>query len=229
MGKRFCRRKYYWCRKKGGTADAKALREQESVVEHLTISIPLNKVKLSTVDQVDADECDQPLIISIHLDKVKPVIERGTLDQEQSDQSSLGISMHLQKVVAPTQIPDAFSLLASDLPKYIPRDWVDVSPKDNQCVVICKPFYLTSTMTATVKYTVAFEKSLSDHGPPEIANSMLMFMVQGLFIPLQFPYCQFPCCSVTGDLLFKPIWEAVYRIERCGLQVLIRVLYGRVF
>ncbi|KAL5509413.1 hypothetical protein EMCRGX_G004783 [Ephydatia muelleri] len=278
--------------------------------------------------------------------------------------------MHsLQKVVAPTQIPDAFSLLASDLPKYIPRDWVDVSPKDNQCVVICKPFYLISTMTATVKYTVriqhncswdvlffgymvqkctvlesipilmhnvqdvvglikvlesspvckghtdakfrdlikhrngkiynvngkciafedtvtkhmptirstnyeqlmkaaeidtlelwqkciilildemsihedlvydkhsreligytnlgdinnhllAFEKSLSDPGPPEIANSKLMFMVQGLFIPLQFPYCQFPCCSVTGDLLFKPIWEAVYRIERCGFQVL---------
>ena len=124
MGKRFCRRKYYWCRKKGGTADAKALHEQESV-EHLTISIPLNKVKLY---QVDADDGDQPLILSIHLDKVKPVIERGTLDQEQSDQSSLGISIHLQKVVAPTQIPDAFSLLASDLPKYIPRNWVDVSP-----------------------------------------------------------------------------------------------------
>ena len=68
-------------------------------------------------------------------------------------------------------------------------------------------------------HLLAFEKSLSDPGPPEIANSMLMFMVQGLFIPLQFPYCQFPCCSVTGDLLFKPIWEAVYRIERCGLQV----------
>eukprot|EP00731_Ephydatia_muelleri_P013889 Em0007g1199a len=69
-------------------------------------------------------------------------------------------------------------------------------------------------------HLLAFEKSLSDPGPPEIANSMLMFMVQGLFIPLQFPYCQFPCCSVTGDLLFKPIWEAVYRIERCGFQVL---------
>ena len=68
-------------------------------------------------------------------------------------------------------------------------------------------------------HLLAFEKSLSDPGPPEIANSMLMFMVQGLFIPLQFPYCQFPCCSVTGDLLFKPIWEAVYRIERCGFQV----------
>ena len=60
MGKRIFRRKYDWCRKKGGTADAKALHEQESVFEHLTISIPLNKVKLSTVDQVDADECDQP-------------------------------------------------------------------------------------------------------------------------------------------------------------------------
>ena len=69
--------------------------------------------------------------------------------------------MHLQKVVAPTQIPDAFSLLASDLPKYIPRDWVDVSPKDNQCVVICKPFYLISTMTATVKYTVRIQHNCS--------------------------------------------------------------------
>ena len=44
------------------------------------------------------------------------MIERGTLDQKQSDQSSVGISM---QVVAPTQIPDAFSLLASDLHKYI--------------------------------------------------------------------------------------------------------------
>ena len=44
-------------------------------------------------------------------------------------------------------------------------------------------------------------------------------MVRGLFISLQYPYAQFPCASVTGDLLYNPVWEAVYRLERCGFHV----------
>jgi len=48
---------------------------------------------------------------------------------------------------------------------------------------------------------------------------MMVFMVRGLFSKLQFAYAQFPCASVTGDLLYAPFWEAVGRIEACGLKV----------
>lgn len=53
-----------------------------------------------------------------------------------------------------------------------------------------------------------------------LANSMVVMMVRGLCTSLQFPYAQFPCTSVTGDLLFDPFWEAVSRLERCGLKVM---------
>ena len=49
---------------------------------------------------------------------------------------------------------------------------------------------------------------------------MLVFMVKGLFSRLDFPYAQFPCTAVSGDQLFKPFWEAVCRLERCGFKVL---------
>ena len=49
---------------------------------------------------------------------------------------------------------------------------------------------------------------------------MVVIMVRGLFTNLQFPYSQFSCASVTGDLLFDPFWEAVSRLECCGLKVL---------
>ena len=53
-----------------------------------------------------------------------------------------------------------------------------------------------------------------------LAKTMLVFMVRGLFSNLEFPYAQFACTDITGDLLFAPIWEAVSRLERCGLKVL---------
>ena len=43
---------------------------------------------------------------------------------------------------------------------------------------------------------------------------------QGLFSSLEFPYAQFPCANLTGDLLFDPLWEAIARLERCALKVL---------
>lgn len=52
-----------------------------------------------------------------------------------------------------------------------------------------------------------------------LAKLMMTFMVRGLFITLQFPYAQFPCANVSGELLFDPFWEAVYYIERCGFKV----------
>jgi hypothetical protein len=50
-------------------------------------------------------------------------------------------------------------------------------------------------------------------------------MVRGLFTPLRFLYTQFPCCKVTGELLFHPFWEAICRLERIGLMVIDIIIY----
>ena len=54
---------------------------------------------------------------------------------------------------------------------------------------------------------------------PPLAKSMMVFMVRGLFTTLQFPYAQFPVMSVSGDQLYEPFWEAIGRLENCGLKV----------
>ena len=72
----------------------------------------------------------------------------------------------------------------------------------------------------------AIEGSQDDQHP--LAKTMMVFMVKGLFTPLRFPYAQFPCTSVTGDLLFHPFWQAIFRLERMEFKVcvyLIRVQY----
>ena len=56
---------------------------------------------------------------------------------------------------------------------------------------------------------------------PPLAKSVMVFMVRGLFTKMQFAYAQFPCCSLTGDKLYAPFWNALSRIENCGLKVCI--------
>ena len=70
-------------------------------------------------------------------------------------------------------------------------------------------------------HLLAFEQSLSSTSTTQqdLATTMMMFMVQGLFTALSFPYVQFPCHKVTGQLLFDPFWEAISRLERLGLKV----------
>ena len=68
-----------------------------------------------------------------------------------------------------------------------------------------------------------FQSSLSSGNPtPSLAKStcMLVLMVRGLFSTLNFPYAQFACSTLTGDLLFDPIWEAISRLERQSFRVL---------
>ena len=67
-----------------------------------------------------------------------------------------------------------------------------------------------------------YVKTLQDsgEGTSSLASSMLVFMVQGLFSRLEFPYAQFPCTALCGDQLYQPFWEAVSRLERIGLKVL---------
>ena len=67
---------------------------------------------------------------------------------------------------------------------------------------------------------LAFEKSLTDSPKTELATSMLVVLVRGLFSKLEFPYAQFSTNDTTGDLLFDPIWESVLRLEWCGFHVL---------
>ena len=65
-----------------------------------------------------------------------------------------------------------------------------------------------------------FERSVETNTISEspLAKAMLVIMVRGLFMKLQFPYAQFPSLKLRGDQIFDPLWEAVYRIERCGLK-----------
>ena len=70
-------------------------------------------------------------------------------------------------------------------------------------------------------HLLQFEWSLTNDQSsfPPLAKSMMVFMVHGLFSKLQFPYAQFPCANLSGDLLYEPFWEAVRCMETCGLKV----------
>ena len=59
-----------------------------------------------------------------------------------------------------------------------------------------------------------------DQSELPLASSMLGLMVRGLFFKLNYPYAQFACDSLGGDLLFDPIWEAISRLEQLGFRVL---------
>ncbi len=60
---------------------------------------------------------------------------------------------------------------------------------------------------------------------PQPAKTMMVFTVRGLFNSLQFPYAQFPCAEVSGELLYHPFWEAVRRVENWGLKVCIVMMH----
>lgn len=40
----------------------------------------------------------------------------------------------------------------------------------------------------------------------DLAKTKMVFMVKGLFSPLRFPYAQFPCAIVTGDMIFGRLY-----------------------
>ena len=45
-------------------------------------------------------------------------------------------------------------------------------------------------------------------------------MVKGLLHKFDYPYVQFTCEKLTGDLMVDPMWEAIARLERIGFAVL---------
>ena len=70
-------------------------------------------------------------------------------------------------------------------------------------------------------HLLEFEHSInqSTASSESLATTMMVFMVQGLLSTLSFPYVQFSCSKVTGQLLFSPFWEAIFRLERMGFKV----------
>ena len=56
--------------------------------------------------------------------------------------------------------------------------------------------------------------------PQQLASSMIVLMIRGLFQKLNFPYAQFAVSKLSGDLLMDPVWEAIFRLEKIGFRVL---------
>ena len=68
---------------------------------------------------------------------------------------------------------------------------------------------------------LSFEQSCQDSSSvePQVAKHMLVFMVRGLFIPLNFPYAQFATRNLSADLIFPLVWETVQKLEAGGFKV----------
>jgi len=49
---------------------------------------------------------------------------------------------------------------------------------------------------------------------------MLVFIVWGLFINLEFPYAQYPTSDLTADSLFPLMWEVIHHLEGAGFKVI---------
>lgn len=73
-----------------------------------------------------------------------------------------------------------------------------------------------------------FEQTLSSDisDQPNLASSMLVFMVKGIFTRLEFPYAHFPCSSLTAEFLYPIVWNAIRRLEALGLKVLVLTCDG---
>ena len=54
---------------------------------------------------------------------------------------------------------------------------------------------------------------------PPIAKHLLVLMIRGIFFKLDFPFVHFGTETVTADLLYPIVWEAVRHIEASGLKV----------
>lgn len=57
-----------------------------------------------------------------------------------------------------------------------------------------------------------------------VAKTMLVVMVRGLCSSLQFPYAQFACRNLQADHMYRPVTEAIFRLEKLGLKVIIAIV-----
>ena len=49
---------------------------------------------------------------------------------------------------------------------------------------------------------------------------MLLFMLRGMFSSLEFSYAHYATRGITADSLYPIVWEAVQRLESCGIHVI---------
>ena len=61
---------------------------------------------------------------------------------------------------------------------------------------------------AANNHLLEFEEMLKGGGNQRsLTNAMLVFMVHGLFSKLNYPYVQFACSNLSGDLMVDPLWK----------------------
>lgn len=60
---------------------------------------------------------------------------------------------------------------------------------------------------------------MNSGGERSVAKTMLVFLVRGLCTGLQFPFGQFACRNLKAEVMYRPITEAIFRLERLGLKV----------
>ena len=78
-----------------------------------------------------------------------------------------------------------------------------------------------SNLSELNNHLLKFENALyGEDVPQQLADSMVVLMIRGLFHKLNFPYAQFAVHNLSGDLLMDPVWEAIFRLERMGFHVL---------
>nr|XP_006817317.1 PREDICTED: uncharacterized protein LOC102805426 [Saccoglossus kowalevskii] len=72
-----------------------------------------------------------------------------------------------------------------------------------------------------------FEKNLQDESTkPTIAKYMLVFMVRGICIWLNYPLAHFATTSITSDYLYPLVHEAIEILELYGFKVLVSTSDG---
>lgn len=64
-------------------------------------------------------------------------------------------------------------------------------------------------------YLLEFEHQFQgdEHVKPELAKTMMVFMIRGLFNSLQLPYAQFPCMDLSGEMLFGKLFEELKAVD----------------
>ena len=67
-----------------------------------------------------------------------------------------------------------------------------------------------------------YEQMLSGNGTQlrQLAKTMMVIMVWGVFTDIHFPYAQFPMASPKGSDIFPLIWRAIDRLECNDLKVI---------
>ena len=73
----------------------------------------------------------------------------------------------------------------------------------------------------TMQQLCQYKESLSsDSTTRPLAKTMMVFMVQGVFCNIRFPYAQFPMASTQAHDVFPLLWQAIDRLELNNLHVL---------